>query len=196
MIFLFLDVIISKKHWEVISIKTKKIFKILIFLLVIFTIISPIFLNGYGAYSMIVQSNRNLANNPDLVAYQVNLMDTWKSYGGLMIFSSILMVLSTILCVLSFDIIPMITQTIGFTICMILMFKMSAIADKFGLTDSSLQPLSQKYFNRHIITVVPFLLLIVICLCRFFSYEKKSKRNKKRLDKINKENAPCEKIVD
>lgn len=179
-----------------IIIKTKKFVKFLLFLLVIFTLISPIFLNGYGAYSMIMQSNQNLETYPDLVAYQVNLMDTWKSYGKLMAFSSMLMVISAILCFLNLDIIPMVSQSMGFALCMVVMIKMSNIADKYGLTDSSLQPLSEKYFNRHMVSIIPFLLLMIICLVRFFSYEKKSKRIQKRLDKVNKDIAPCEKIID
>ena len=190
-------ILLLKKCLEVIFInKSKIVIKILQVLLVILTIISPMFLNLLGAYGMISQANQNLALNSDLMEYQKNLMSTMNSYGCAMVFSSILMILSTILCLCKLDIIPMVTQSTGFAICMFVMVKISAIADKYGLTDSELQPLSQKYFTRHFITIFPFLLLIAICLIRFFSYDKRSQRQQKRLNKIAKENAPCEKIID
>lgn len=145
---------------------------------------------------MISNANQNLLNYPDLVEYHKTLMNNMIFYGYSMIFSSILMTISTILCLCKLDIIPMVTQSTGFSICMVVMVKISAITDKYGLTDAQMQPLSEKYFNRHFITIVPFLLLILICLIRFFSYEKRSQRKQKKLDKIAKENAPCEKIID
>lgn len=165
-------------------------------ILVIFTIISPIFLNCLGAYGMISNANQNLTDNIELLEYYQTLMNNMIFYGNSMIFSSVLMVISTILCLCKLDIIPIITQSTGFTICMVVMVKVSAIADKYGLTDAEMQPLSEKYFNRHFITIIPFLLLIIICIVRFLSYEKRSKRHQKRLDKIAKENASCEKIID
>ena len=170
--------------------------KLLQGVLVAFTIISPIFLNCLGAYGMISNANENLTNNADLLEYYQTLMNNMIFYGSTMIFSSVLMVLSTILCLCKFNIVPIITQSTGFTICMIVMVKISDIADKYGLTDAEMQPLSEKYFDRHFITIAPFLLLLIICIVRFFSYEYRSKREQKRLDRFNKENAPCEKIID
>lgn len=176
--------------------KFKILLKLLQVILVILTIISPIFLNCLGAYGMISNAQENLSNNPNMIEYYQTLMSNMSFYGYSMIFSSILMLLSAILCLCKLDIIPIITQSIGFSICMVVMIKISAIADKYGLTDAEMQPLSEKYFNRHFITIAPFLILILICLLRFFSYEKRSQRRQKKLDKIAKENAPCEKIID
>lgn len=170
--------------------------KLLSIILVLSTIISPIFLNCLGAYGLISNANENLANNPDMLEYQQTLMSNMRFYGYTMLVSSILMTISTVLCLCKFNIVPMITQSIGFTICMVVMVKISAIADKYGLTDIEMQPLSEKYFNRHFVSIVPLILLIIICLIRFFSYDERSKRRQKHLDKIAKENAPCEKIVD
>ena len=174
----------------------KKVLRFLQVLLIILTLISPVFLNLLGGYSMIFQANQNLELYNELSDYHINLMNSMKSYGTMMIVSSILMIFSTILCLCKLDIIPMITQSTGFALCMYVMIKISAIADKYGLTDNDLQPLSEKYFNNHFWTLFPFILLMIICLLRFFSYEKRSKRHQKRLEKIQRDNAPCEKIID
>jgi hypothetical protein len=181
---------------EVIGIKIKKFLKFLTFLLVVLTLVSPMFLNGYGGYSIIYQAEQGLAQGDELVTYQVNLMETWKTYGIMMLVSSGAMVLAMVLCLCKLDIIPIILQTGGFSLCMVVLSKISAIADKYGLTDSELQPLSEKYFNHHMVTIFPWLLLVVICVMRFFSYEKRTKRRNKRLEKIQRDNAPCEKVVD
>lgn len=170
--------------------------KLLLIVLVLSTIISPMFLNCLGAYGMISHANQNIANNQDMLQYQQTLMSNMRFYGYTMLVSSLLMTVSTVLCLCKFNIAPMITQSTGFTICMVVMVKISAIADKYGLTDAEMQPLSEKYFNRHFVSIVPLILLITVCLIRFFSYEERCKRRQKRLDKIAKENAPCEKIVD
>lgn len=179
--------------------KVKKydlVVKVLEVLLVVSTLVSPIFLNGLGAYGIVSNANENLANSADLLEYYVNLMHQMLEYGYLMVASSVLMVVSLVLCLVGLDVVPMVTQSAGFTICMVVMYKISAIADKYGLTDSEMQPLSEKYFNRHFVTLVPFLLLLAVCLMRFFSYDKRSQRRQKRLDRLAKDNAPCEKIID
>lgn len=199
MILILYDVIISLllKYLEVIVIKKFNIvIKVLLVLLVVLTLVSPIFLNGLGAYGIISNANENLANNPDLSDYLKTLMNQMVEYGYLMVASSVLMVVSTVLCLCKLNIVPMVTQSSGFAICMFVMVKISAIADKYGLTDSDLQPLSEKYYNRHCVTIAPFVLLLLICLLRFFSYEKRSERKQKKLDKLAQENAPCEKIID
>jgi hypothetical protein len=169
--------------------------KVLEVLLVVLTLISPVFLNGLGAYGIISNANANLANSTELLEYHKTLMNQMLEYGYLMVVSSILMIVSMVLCLCKLNIVPMVTQSSGFAMCMFVMVKISAIADKYGLTDSDLQPLSEKYYNRHCITIAPFVLLLVICLLRFFSYEKRSQRRQKKLDKLAKENAPCEKII-
>lgn len=145
---------------------------------------------------MISNANYSLANNPDMLEYQQTLMSSMRFYGYTMIVSSVLMVVSVVLYMCRLNIIPIVTQSSGFAICMIVLSKISAIADKYGLTDADMQPLSEKYFNRHFISIIPCILLITLCLLRFFSYEERSKRKQKHLDKIAKENEPCEKIVD
>lgn len=165
-------------------------------LLVVSTIVSPMVLNFLGGYGLIVQAKDNLNEYPDMIAYQQDLMNLMVTYGKTMIASSVLMVLAMMLCLCKFNVVPVVLQSTGFTICMVIMFKISAIADKYGLSDSNMQPLSEKYFNRHIITIVPLVLLITICVVRHFSYENRIKRKQKRLKKYEEENAPCEKIID
>lgn len=176
--------------------KYKIVIRLLQMALIISTVISPIFLNCLGAYGMISNANQNIYNNPDMLEYQHTLMNNMCFYGYTMLFSSLLMIVSTVLCLCRFNIVPMIMQSTGFTICMVVMVKISEIADKYGLTDSELQPLSEKYFNRHFVSIVPLILLVLICLVRFFSYDERSKRRQKHFDKMAKEDAPCEKIVD
>jgi hypothetical protein len=176
--------------------KFKIIFKVLEVLLIIVTLVSPVFLNCLGAYGMISNANENLNGSTELIEYYQTLMHNMVYYGYAMIFSSILMVVSVVLYFCKLNIIPMVTQSTGFSICMVVMVKISAIADKYGLTDSEMQPLSEKYFNRHFITIVPLVLLLLLCLLRFFSYDSRSQRKQKKLDKIARDNAPCEKIID
>lgn len=176
--------------------KLKILRKVLEVILVILTLISPVFLNCLGAYGMVSNANDNLNGSTELIEYYQTLMHNMVYYGYAMLFSSVLMVLAVVLYFCKFDIIPMVTQSVGFSICMVVMVKISAIADKYGLTDSEMQPLSEKYFNRHFITITPLVLLLLLCTTRFFSYDKCSQRRQKKLDRIAKDNAPCEKIID
>lgn len=80
-----------------------------------------------------------------------------------------------------------------------LLLKATGLADEYGWTGQT-----EQSFGRNAATVwrngmmwnaVPFLLLMLLCLTRFFSYEAASKRAQKRAEKAAAENASAPSIL-
>lgn len=121
----------------------------------------------------------------------------YLTMGVVMLVSVGLMTVSTVLCMLKFNITAVITEIIGFSLSMFSLIKMMGYADELGWSNEiTMQPASDIFRNRVLPTIAPFILLIAVTALQYFSYEAQTKRRIKREEKEKLENMPAPKIIE
>lgn len=178
-------VIIIKNKVNTLTSKEKITQKVLFFikiLLIISTLIFPLFIN---------------------IMSGIGWISTYSKYGGefticgvIMIVSSVLMAAATIFCLCKFNISAAVSGSLGFITAMVILYKMMYYADERGWSDRfTMQPASDIYRNRILPTIIPFIFLIAAVVIQYFSYDEKVKRKLRREEKERKENMPAPKIL-
>ena len=123
-----------------------------------------------------------------------------ESYGKLMILSGILMTSGSILCIprkTFVNIVSVVFSCSGFALCMAMLYKICDHADRAGWSDKyNMTPISDMYKARIIPCAVPVAIAVVVALIQIFSYEASQERYRKKLSRMEKENAPAPKIID
>lgn len=136
----------------------KNVFKpVFISLLIISYVIYPLFFNLLGGIFTIAGARSNYINlevNSETMIY-------FTAVGSGMIISSILLTISTFLCIRKKKMSALIVELAGISICMIsVLFLVNSAAEK-GITDSNFRPYSYIYSVRHFPTVIHSVILII-----------------------------------
>lgn len=161
----------------------KKTLKII---LIVSTVIFPLFFNLLGGAGLVYESVTN---------YSAGLLtrsdfSSLRNLGVLLLLSSVLMLSATVLCIKKNDMLSIILETSGFIIFITVLVLLINIVKQSGLSDENLKPYSQIYFQRHFPTVIHFLVVFALSLIDYFSYDnmlqRKIKENKEDADESKK----------
>lgn len=132
--------------------------------MVIFLCIFPLFMNLMGGIALICNAQANysalLIEHSDFVIY--------RNMGGFMVSSSILMLCATICIFRKKNLLAVIVEIIGLTLCMGVLFKLRDISIKNVLSDNDLTPYSEIYFWRHFPTALHSLIVCLLALTGHF----------------------------
>ncbi len=154
-------------------ISIKKVIRVLlIIILLAATLLFPLLLNSTAAAALIFNSEENSSAgflNP-------SDHDMFLKLGSFMLMSSVLMIISTILCVSKKSIPAVIIELAGTVILFSAVIKLILVVDASGVTNSELIPLSDVYALRHFPTAVHTLLIFLISLADHFSNENTKKK--------------------
>ncbi|MDE5582954.1 MAG: hypothetical protein K2J08_04555 [Ruminococcus sp.] len=142
--------------------KSKKTFIFLKTLLAVLTLIYPLF--------NVIMTGTGLVYNHENYGRKITLI------GIFLIVSGLLMTVGTLLCISGKKFSNMLSAVFsasGFMLCMALLNRLIAHADRNGWTDKfKLTPVSDMYRIRIIPVAVPFALTLFISLVQYFSADK------------------------
>lgn len=120
--------------------------------------------------------------------------------GVFLIASGLMMTAGAVLCMFKKslpNLASLFCSVIGFVICMMMLNKLTAHADRAGWMDNfNMTPISDMYRTRIIPVIAPFLLTVVISLVQYFSYDASEERREKKRRREAEKNAPSPPIVD
>lgn len=147
----------------------------MIIFLIAATLIFPLFINSSAAAALIFNSEKNMSAG--LLTSSDH--DMFLKLGVFMIVSSVLMIVSTVLCVSKKNIPAIVLELTGIVLCFSVVIKLILVADSSGITDSGFRPLADVYAMRHFPTAVHTFLIFLISLMSHFSHNKKINTERK-----------------
>lgn len=163
-------------------IKKSPYMKILKGILIVLTLVYPVF--------MVIMTGSGLIYNSESNGEMIT------NTGIAFIVSGALMAVGTLLVCLKKNIVPVFLSSGGFALCMVMLHRLTEHADKSGWSDKyTMEPISGMYTARILPVIIPFALTIVIALIQFFSYEAAEKRREKRRIREEKENEAAPPII-
>ena len=155
-------------------------------ILIVSTVIYPLFFNMLGGAALVYESVTNYSSG---LLTRSNFCSL-RNFGVLFLLSSVLMLSATVLCIKKKDILSVILETAGFIIFITVLVLLINIVKKSGLSDENLKPYSQIYFQRHFPTLIHFLVVFAVSFMHYFSYDnmlqRKIKKNKEDADESKK----------
>lgn len=146
--------------FEVVNIK--KINIILKILLIVFTLIYPLFFNLLGGIGTIYESVENFKF--ELIDEQH--FEKMRLIGIFMLSSSFFMTMATLIYFFRKKVLSFIFETLGFFLCMYSLFKLSEVANLLAISDDNFVPYSEKYFINHFPTVLHLIILLILLLLK------------------------------
>ncbi|MDO5559183.1 MAG: hypothetical protein Q4F95_06245 [Oscillospiraceae bacterium] len=155
-----------------------KVFKIILkIILILITVIYAVFFNLAGGAGIIYEAIDNRSAGllvPD---------DFTKlaAASGCFFASGILMVTATVMVLHKKGLSVLIAEIPGISACMTGLILIVSQAQKIGFSDENLQPYSQIYLARHLPTLGHFVVILIIALMNYLSYDNRVKRNKKKI---------------
>lgn len=144
-------------------------------LLIILTVIYPFFMNITAGIGMCLNGG--------------------KSYGIALFISSGLIFAAVALCLCGLNILPAVLCFSGTALCVAVIYRYTLIMTELGRTDYDLVPLYEKYPMRHYPTAFVFVILAIIAMIRFFSFDEADKRRSKRALRDAEKNAEAPHIL-
>ena len=142
------------------------------FLLVILTLIYPVF--------MVMMSGAGLIANR--ASYGEKIFVT----GIMLIASGAAMTLGTFLCIIRKNIPAVIFSGAGFIVCMLMLYRLVSHADSNGWSDPlTMVSVSGMYASRIAPSGIAVILTVGISLIQFFSYEAEQKRHELHREKTD-----------
>jgi hypothetical protein len=143
-------------------INIKKLKLILKILLIVFTLIYPLFFNLLGGIGTIYESSEN---------FKVELIDEkhfekMRLIGVFMLSSSFFMTMATLIYFFRKKVLSFVFETLGFSLCMYSLFKLSEVANSLAISDDNFVPYSEKYFINHFPTILHLIILLILLLLK------------------------------
>lgn len=174
----------NKKNHDEASHAPKKhpILLVLKLILAVLTVIFPVL--------MVMLAGAGLLHNSDSYGREVTRI------GIFLIASGALMTAGTVLVLFRKNIASLICSCTGFSLCMLMLYKLTEHADSAGWSDAyTMEPVSDMYTARILPVIAPFAIAAVLAVIQFFSYEEKERRRLRRQLKEEKENEPAPPIL-
>ncbi len=116
--------------------------------------------------------------------------------GVLFIISALAIITGGILACFKKNIASLCCTVPGIGLCMYMLYLLADHADRHGWSDKyTMEPISSMYISRIVPIAIPAVIIIVIALIQFFSYECSEARREKRRRRLEKENEPAPPII-
>ncbi len=143
----------------------KKTNKTGIIILIIITAIYPLFINLLSGTALFY----NAYENYELMLVEKSGFVYYRNLGIIMMLSSVMLVLSTILCITKKNILSLLIETIGIVMCMAVVISLRKIAMESGMSDESFKPYKDIFTLRHTPTLIHTIVLYILALKNHFS---------------------------
>lgn len=157
-----------------------KILKVFLkILLLLSLLVYPLFINFFGGAGLVSGAMNNFHSGFS----GDEIFRRFLVLGFMMLASSVIMTAATVMSFCKKNISAVITDLIGTALCMFVLFVLRKTAMEAGLSNDEFKPYADIYTERHLPTVVHFIILAILSFIEYLSYDS---INDRRIKKNNK----------